>query len=128
MAKKKKKTSHTKEKLITAGALALGAYLLYGSKNAKQNRKTAKSWMLKAKAEVLEQAEKLKELDREDYERIIQNVEAKYKKLRHVDSKDLSALARELRGHWQDFEKGAKKKTKKTAKKITKKASPKKST
>jgi hypothetical protein len=40
---------------VTAGMLAaVGGYFLYGAKDAKKNRKTVNSWMLRAKAEVLE--------------------------------------------------------------------------
>jgi hypothetical protein len=44
---------------IAAGvaAAALGAYFLYGSKDAKKNRAKVKGWMLKARGEVLEQLE-----------------------------------------------------------------------
>ena len=38
---------------------AAGTYFLYGSKDAKKNRKAVKSWALKAKAEVLEALEKV---------------------------------------------------------------------
>ena len=41
---------------------AVGGYFLYGAKDAKKNRKTVNSWMLKAKAEVLEGIETLVEL------------------------------------------------------------------
>ena len=125
MAKRKKKSQHVKGKLLTAGALALGAYFLYGSAHAKQNRKKAKSWMLKAKAEVLERAEKLKELDRQSYERIVSSVGEKYKKLKDIDKSDIAALTKDLHGHWKDLEKeftkGAKKIAKKPVKKTTKK-------
>lgn len=115
---RKKKSQHTGAKIAAVGAVALGTYLLYGSENAKRNRKKAKSWMLKAKAEALEAVEKAKSLDRESYQKIIDNIEAKYKKLKHVDNKDLARLAIELKSHYDD----AAKKVKKTAKKATKKA------
>lgn len=121
MSAKKKKSSHTGKKILSIGALAVGAYYLYGSKDAKKNRKKAKSWMLKAKAEALEAVEKLKDVDQEQYERIIDKVETKYKKLKTVDNKDLLALGKELRGHWKDIEKEFSGSTKKTT---TKKRAP----
>ena len=63
MAKKKENHSPAEKVglgigLTAAAVAAAGAYFLYGSKDANKNRKTVKSWMLKAKAEVLEQLEK----------------------------------------------------------------------
>jgi flagellar basal body-associated protein FliL len=40
--------------LTAAAVTAAGAYFLYGSKQAPQNRKKVKGWVLKAKGEVLE--------------------------------------------------------------------------
>ena len=63
MATKKNAKAATKKNVgigvgLTAAAVAAaGAYFLYGSKNAAQNRTKVKSWMLKAKAEVLEKLE-----------------------------------------------------------------------
>tara|TARA_Y100000310_G_scaffold315100_1_gene365271 strand:- start:1343 stop:1735 length:393 start_codon:yes stop_codon:yes gene_type:complete len=123
---RKKKSSHTGSKLLAAGITTLGIYMLYGAKHAKQNRKKAKSWMLKAKGEVLEKAEKLKQMDRSDYERIVAQVEGKYKKLKSVDNKELAALAKELKGHWKDIEKEFMAKKKPKRKPAKKKATTKK--
>ncbi len=90
-----------------AGA-ALGAYYLYGEKN-KNNRKVVKGWMLKAKGEVLEQIEKVKELDKSAYEKIVTAVSDKYSKMKSVDLSQAAALASELKSHWgkvkRDFSK-----------------------
>ena len=73
MAQKKKKELSSTEKIgigvgLTAAAVAAaGAYFLHGSKNAAKNKKTVKSWMLKAKAEVLEKLEDAKEMSQEEY-------------------------------------------------------------
>ena len=48
---------------LTAAALAAaGTYFLYGSGGAEKNRTKVRSWMLKAKAEVLEALEEAKHL------------------------------------------------------------------
>jgi len=109
----KKKKHHTGKKLVTAGLATLGMYLLYGAENAKKNRKVAKAWMLRAKAEVLDKAEKLKELDKGDYDRMISDVQKKYKKMKSVNSGELAELAKELKGHWKDIEKGFRDESKK---------------
>jgi len=53
-----------------AAATAAGVYFLYGSKNATKNRNKIKGWTLKAKGEVLEKMEKMKNIDEADYKRI----------------------------------------------------------
>ena len=49
--------------LTTAAVAAVGAYFLYGSKDAPKNRKKVKSWALKAKGEVLEVLEKAEKIE-----------------------------------------------------------------
>jgi flagellar basal body-associated protein FliL len=95
MAKKTAEKSNTAAKVsigvgVTAALLsAAGAYFLYGSKDAAKNRKTVKSWMLKAKAEVLEGIEKAQDLSKEDYEAMA----------------ELAQFAGEMKAHWKGLEK-----------------------
>ncbi len=104
-----------------AAAAAAGTYFLYGSKGAVKNRKDVKGWTLKIKGEVLEEIEKLKNIEEEDYKRIIDTVAKKYKKLKTVNTKEAEALASELKKQWKEISKEAgKKSTKKTATKIKK--------
>jgi hypothetical protein len=100
-------------------ATAAGAYFLYGSKNASKNRKKIKGWTLKAKGEVLEKMEKMKNIDETDYKRIVDTVAAKYKKIKTVNTKEAEALAKELKAQWKEIHKSAspKKKAKKAVKK-----------
>jgi hypothetical protein len=116
---RRKKSSNVGKKLMVAGAATLAAYYLYGANHAKAHRKKAKSWMLKAKGEALEQVERLKDMDKSDYEKIINRVESKYKKLKSVNNKELKELAHELRNHWKDIE--GELKTKKSPRKTSKK-------
>ena len=105
---KKQKSSHTSLKvgvgLATVAALAAGAYFLYG-KNGAKNRKKIKGWMLKAKGEMLEGIEKLKEVSEPKYHEIVENVSAKYAKLKNVDAEDLAALKKEIKGQWKNIKK-----------------------
>lgn len=67
------------------GALgALGAYALYGAKNATSNRRKAKLWMFKAKAEVLARVSKLSDASEESYAQAVKEVLAKYKHAKKV--------------------------------------------
>src|SRR4051812_38556819 len=48
-------------------AAAIGAYYLYGHKDSKKHRAKVKSWMLKAKGEVLEELEKVQDVTESAY-------------------------------------------------------------
>jgi hypothetical protein len=131
MAKAKKKTeSSAADKIgvgigLTAAAVAAaGAYFLYGSKNAAKNRKAVKSWMLKAKAEVLEKLEDAKEMTEDQYQELVANVAAAYSGLKSATGPELKQFKAEMLEHWKGIERAAK--PKKAAKKAAKKAPAKK--
>lgn len=87
---------------VTATMLAaVGGYFLYGAKNAKSNRKKVGSWMLKAKAEVLEGIENVKELTEEDYDKLVDDVMKGYKAARSASVKELSEFASEMKQNWK---------------------------
>lgn len=118
--------------LTTAAVAAAGAYFLYGSKSAAKNRKTVKSWGLKAKAEVLEKLEDAQEMTKGEYEQLVGTVVGAYATAKNASKKDLKEFAAEMTDHWKQIEKAAKplqkkavktvKKEVKTAKKAVKKA------
>jgi gas vesicle protein len=105
--------------LTAAAVAAAGTYFLYGSKNAVKNRKAVKSWMLKAKAEVLERLEDAKEMSKEEYEELINNVATKFSELKNASKVDIKGFKDEMKEHWKAIEKSAKPK-----KKVSKTASP----
>lgn len=114
---------------LTATAVAAaGAYFLYGSEHAKDNRKRVKSWMLKAKAEVLESLEQAQEMTEEEYDKLIDSVSSAYSRLKDASKADIATFKREMKQHWKGIEKAAnpaKKAAKKTTKKATKKVAKK---
>ncbi len=104
-------------------ALAVGAYMLYG-KNGAKNRKALKSWMLKAKAEVLEKVENAKEMTADKYHEVVDTVAKKYAKF-GATTAEIGDLVKELKGYSGKAKKTIKKAVKKTtagAKKVAKKA------
>ena len=114
--------------LTAAVAAAAGAYFLYGSKNATKNRKAVKSWMLKAKAEVLEKIEDAKEMSKEEYEALVKGVAATYAGIKSASKVDIKEFKDEMLEHWQAIEKATKSKNvaaKKAVKKAVKKVSKK---
>lgn len=87
-----------------AVAAAAGGYFLYGKDGAK-NRKKVKGWMLKAKGEVLEKVEKLKEVTEDEYQNIIDTVAAKYAAIKSIDPAEVMAMQKELKAHWKNIKK-----------------------
>jgi uncharacterized protein YpuA (DUF1002 family) len=87
---------------VTATMLAaVGGYFLYGAKEAKTNRKKVGSWMLKAKAEVLEGIENAKELTEQDYDKLVDDVMKGYKAARKASVKELAEFANEMKNNWK---------------------------
>jgi hypothetical protein len=121
MAKKSSKAAVGVGVGLTAAAVAAAsAYFLYGSKNAPKNRKMVKSWMLKAKAEVLERLEQAKEMSEEEYGALIDSVAGVYGKMSGVSKSELDAFKKEMKGHWNRIKQSGRKMTKKVAKKAKK--------
>ena len=87
-----------------AVAAVAGAYFLYG-KLDKSKKKKIKSWGLKAKAEVLERLESLKEVNQEMYEAVVDKVAAKYEALKNVDKSELKAMVSDMKKHWKAIQK-----------------------
>ncbi|MCA9360297.1 hypothetical protein KC730_00200, partial [Candidatus Kaiserbacteria bacterium] len=114
MAQKKKKVEVSSAQkigigvgLTAAAVAAAGTYFLYGSKNASKNRKTVKSWALKAKAEVLEKLEDAKEMSQEEYEDVINAVAGAYAGLKSASKVDIKVFKDEMKNHWKAIEKSA---------------------
>jgi hypothetical protein len=112
--------------LGAAVAAAVGTYFMYGSKKAAKNRKTVKSWVFKAKADVLEVMENAQEMTQKDYEKLIDTVGASYKDLKDASKTDMADFKREMKHHWVEIAKAAT--PKKTAAKKTAKKAPAKKT
>jgi hypothetical protein len=106
------------------GALA-GAYFLYGTDAGKKKRKEVKGWMLKAKGEVLEKIENIKDLSEDKYQGAVASVMKKYEGLREKYGEDVSVLYKELMSYWNHIKKHSAptKKASKTGTKKTKSTS-----
>jgi len=109
-----------------AAAAAAGAYWFYGSSNAAKHRKTVRSWMLKARGDVLAAVEgavkKAGEIDKEAYMNIVEGVLKRYSKLAGVKSAEILQMTRDMKETWERMQNARKSvATKKTAKKSRKK-------
>lgn len=87
---------------LSAGLVALSAagYFLFGPKG-KKNRKVVKGWTLKAKGELLEKIETMKEVTSEGYAQAVQQVMKKYAHVKTIAPGELQAFAEELQKHWK---------------------------
>jgi hypothetical protein len=86
--------------VAAVAAAAAGAYFFYGP-NGSKNRKTLKAWSVKARAEVMENVEKLKDVSEKTYNETIDKVLSKYKKLKTVAPKELAEVQKELKSSWK---------------------------
>lgn len=106
--KKRKKGSSGHGGIIVAGitaaaAAAAGAYFLYGSQEAKQNRKKVKSWVLRAKADVLEHLEKAKEMSEADFQKAVSKIADRYAGLKSLSTSEVKQFQREMNKSWKEL-------------------------
>ena len=115
--------------VAAAAAAAAGAYWLYGAKDAKKHRKLAKSWMLKARAEMMDLVEKAQDIDKDTYMQLASEVAKRYAGVAGVTAAESKRLVQDLKAGWaylQAQKKPAAQRAtaiKKSAKKAVKKAS-----
>ena len=125
MAKKRKKSGHLLAKvgIGLAAATVAGAaatYFIY-EKSSPKTKKKIRGWTLKAKGEVLERLEGLKEVNEKIYNEVIDKVGKQYKAAKKIDAKDVDKLTSELKKHWKSIQKEYGAKAKKVVKKKKKK-------
>ncbi len=109
--------------LTAAAVAAAGAYFLYGSKKAAQNRKKVKGWSLKAKGEVLEALEKAEQITEREYDQIVEAATKAYGTVERATKGEIKDFKSEMFGHWKDLQKN--KAVKKVMGKTTPAAAPK---
>lgn len=91
--------------LAALAATAAGIYYFYGSKEGAQRRKTLKGWAVKARGEIMQRLEKLEKIDRESYDKIVDQVISRYRGMKDVSVGELLSLGKELKGHWNNITK-----------------------
>ena len=101
---------------ITAALAAASAagYFFYGPQGIK-NRKQARAWAIKAKADVLGEIEKLREVSETKYHMLVDKAILRYGKQANVTEADIAALSGELKKYWKHIAASAAPKKKKTA-------------
>lgn len=87
-----------------AAVAALGAYFLNGERGEK-NRQMAAGWVLRMKSEVLKKVEGVKEINKEEYYRIVDEIAQRCAKLGKIGAAELEHLTKELKGAWAHLNK-----------------------
>ena len=111
--KKNQKALSTAQKVglgigLTAAAVtAAGAFFLYGSKVAPQNRKKVKSWMFKAKGEILEALEKAEAITEAEYRTLVKNASDACGSMQKATKGEMKEFATEMQDHWKKLQKSA---------------------
>lgn len=96
--------------VFVVGALTASAgifYFMFGSKNARHNRKKVEEWTEKGKEEVMLKARQTKALTKEKYYDIVDSVMEKYSKLKEVGKDKTSMFKKELKDYWESIEEEA---------------------
>ncbi len=93
----------TSDKIMGTGiglaVAAAGAYFLYGKRGAKMRAKTA-GWALQLKGEILEKMEKMKEVDQDAFESLVEQTAARYGRVKRVSGAELKHVTQELKSAW----------------------------
>lgn len=113
MATKKQKSNLKTGIVIGAGIVSAiaGGIFLYGPQG-KKNRKQIVTWAVKAKADILDEISKMKEVSEEKYHQVVDKTIAKYGRLKNVSQSEALQLGRELKKHWRAVVQEATKKKK----------------
>lgn len=104
----------------TVAVLSAAAYVLFGPE-AKKNRKVIKGWTVKMKGEIIEKLEQAKEITEPVYHNIIDQVSAKYSKVKNIEQAELDALVAGVKKTWKVMTNKSKPKSKAKAKAKAKK-------
>ena len=94
---------------ILLGAIAAaGTYFLAG-KRGEKNREKIAAWTLKMKGEVLEKMKDLKEMNKENYEALVDEIAVRYERAERVGAAEMKHLKSEVKSAWAHISKQIKK-------------------
>lgn len=100
----------TKDKTIIGAGVGLaalaaaGAYFLYGKRGAK-NREAIAGWTLQMKGEVLEKLEKLKNVNQQAFNELVDETADRYGRVKKVGGVELKTITADLKNAWSHIEK-----------------------
>ncbi len=85
---------------LAALAAAAAAYFFAGPQG-KKNRAQAKRWVAQAKRDVVKELRRAKAVNQGSYDRVVDSVMGKYRKLKKVSPAEAAAAVKELKDHWR---------------------------
>lgn len=89
---------------VGLAALAAAATYFLGE-DGERNREKVRGWALKFKGDVLEKMEGLKDLNKDSYHKVVDNVARKYKKVKKASQPEIKKLSKDLKGAWKSISK-----------------------
>ena len=94
--------------ILTAAALAGAAAYLLSGKKGKARRTNMKAWAVKAQKEIARKVKESKHLGEAQYKTIVDEAVRRYGSLEKVNVQELVAVAKDLKGDWEQFQGHAK--------------------
>jgi hypothetical protein len=100
----------TKEKTLIGAGIGLaalaaaGTYFLYGKRGAK-NRETIAGWTLQLKGEVLEKMERLKHINQESFNELVDETAERFGRVKKVGASELAVITGDLKNAWTNISK-----------------------
>ncbi len=85
--------------MALAAIAAAGTYFLTGKRGAK-SRESIAAWTLKMKGEVLGKMKKLREVNKDSYYALVDEISERYGKVEKVSAEEIKIIRAELRGAW----------------------------
>ena len=97
------------KKIIGAGialaAIAAAATYFLTGKRGVENRAKIEAWTLKMKGEVLEKMKKMKDINKEAYYTLVDEVAVRYARVGRVSAEEMKHMTGELKGAWAHISK-----------------------
>ena len=90
---------------IALAAIAAAATYFLTGKRGVENRAKIEAWTLKMKGEVLEKMRKLKEMNKEAYFELVDEVAVRYARVGRVSAAEMKHMTDELKGAWAHISK-----------------------
>ena len=85
--------------LVLSAIAAAGVYFLCG-RRGRENREKIAGWTLELKGEVLKKMRQMKQINKEAYYTLVDEVAARYQRVGRAGESELRHLSEELKGAW----------------------------
>ncbi len=90
--------------VILGAVAALAVYFLTSDKTKKQRESLCK-WAVDMKAELIKKIKNMKDIKKEDYEKLVAELSKKYSKLSKVSQKEFDKVVSEIKDGWKHIKK-----------------------